>query len=776
MSIGFTVPFLNLISKSFAGMEQVGILTAAFGMSTFPSILNPCASNTTLSSTNIHVTLREKVVTGILNAILVYAVAYHVQLWTTKTVARWTRFREGKGEGAHGASRRDRPVLDDNNVEDSARFDNNTNFCTFHHQQQHQQTSSCPPRSAAPSSTEICCGGGHDNDAYGDRDITCQSCLERFRKHISDVSTLCTLSGYTSDSNGPNATYLEEGRGEGRGLGAGPGRERPADALWALENDRFSFAGRDGPQVSVSEARCCGLLGTTRALARWIQRNIFLTFSILLLLLVGLPLSCLRHEDLFLDIGFVFTVWLTFASAQTRVKQHTTRQDTHHDNKHHHDDHYHHHETPRPLRHLRHRKSLTVLAALLNPVLWTSLFLLCYGLTKSRIRNTSTATIVAQFKTGNTISDLIAHHIDVSNLSSAPASASASSSSSNNNNNNNIIIPFGAGDLATSILNAGIVSWGLKLFEYRAHLLSRGGLTALLTTAAMALFNVVVWPVLVASMGVRPSASALSFAARSVTIALGGPAMESIGGDAGINAVGVVVNGICFQLVAGLLVLVGEGCDVVEEEEGSGGLRGRLVGWWTATVMTFRGREHDRKHHPRCSLSQPEGSSDATHTEEKEQQQQQLQDGATRASLKSDQQDETVQTPSSLSSSSRSSPVPALHNNTDISSISDRHHDLEAGSPPRNPAHHHYQLDDDSSTITSDASTSRTTTTSTTTVVANGITIGINAAAMGTSHLYEQNSPAAAYSALSMTTFGVFTVLFTVQSPLTAWLIGMVGG
>lgn len=31
MSIGFTVPFLNLISQSFAGAEQIGVLTAAFG-------------------------------------------------------------------------------------------------------------------------------------------------------------------------------------------------------------------------------------------------------------------------------------------------------------------------------------------------------------------------------------------------------------------------------------------------------------------------------------------------------------------------------------------------------------------------------------------------------------------------------------------------------------------------------------------------------------------------------------------------------------------------
>lgn len=35
MSIGFTVPFLNLISQSFAGADQVGLLTATFGTSHF---------------------------------------------------------------------------------------------------------------------------------------------------------------------------------------------------------------------------------------------------------------------------------------------------------------------------------------------------------------------------------------------------------------------------------------------------------------------------------------------------------------------------------------------------------------------------------------------------------------------------------------------------------------------------------------------------------------------------------------------------------------------
>jgi putative effector of murein hydrolase len=52
-------------------------------------------------------------------------------------------------------------------------------------------------------------------------------------------------------------------------------------------------------------------------------------------------------------------------------------------------------------------------------------------------------------------------------------------------------------------------------------------------------------------------------------------------------------------------------------------------------------------------------------------------------------------------------------------------------------------------------------------VVAAGVTVGINAAAMGTAHLIERHSRATAYSALSMTIFGVFTVALT-SVPLVA--------
>lgn len=39
MSIGFTVPFLRLISQSFAGADQVGLLTVAFSMF---HLISPC--------------------------------------------------------------------------------------------------------------------------------------------------------------------------------------------------------------------------------------------------------------------------------------------------------------------------------------------------------------------------------------------------------------------------------------------------------------------------------------------------------------------------------------------------------------------------------------------------------------------------------------------------------------------------------------------------------------------------------------------------------------
>ncbi|KAG6364649.1 hypothetical protein INS49_006252 [Diaporthe citri] len=517
MSIGFTVPFLNLISHSLANANQVGLLIAAF------------------------------VATGVLNSIFVYVVAYHVQLTTAKITCCLRR----------------RPVPD---IE-AARTQ--TNFA-------------CPePPQRFAQRGSMRHGGGFANANLGNSTEE-GSRRDRSQKHISDTSTLCTVSGY--------------------------------------------------------------------------------------------------HVHL----------------------------DNHH------------------------KKALTAVATLLNPVLWTSLFLVCYGLAKSSIRNQPSAVVIAGFTTRNTVSDLIAQHFD----SPTPTAGNGPRLGS---------LPIGAGDVATSILNAGIVSWGLKLFEYRHQIVSSGGFTVVVTSLLASLLNVVVWPLLAYAIGVRPASWDLSFAARSVTIALGGPALKSLGGDAGINAVGVVVNGVCFQLVAGFFS-GGDGLAAV-----AGRFKKALVhdGWsglvWNSRVYEQRemeslapspdrGRAASEAHvggglqpsHER----EVRYSSDATHVDEQ----------------RPDDQNDV---------SSWGTTGTAANNNDN----------MKMRTEPRQ-AHDGPQAHED--VAPGPLSVVPT--------VAAGVTIGINAAAMGTAHLYEQNSHAAPYSALSMTMFGVFTVLFALRGPMTEWLTRTVGG
>lgn len=473
-----------------------------------------------------------------------------------------------------------------------------------------------------------------------------------------------------------------------------------------LRDNQLLFPDGNGTPPTDSETSATCSSPPTRgsgAIYTWLSQNVFLTLSLLILLLVGLPVSFLQQNDLYLDVGFLFTVWLTFTSAQLCTKQHV-RLSQHH------------------------AGTLTAVATLLNPVLWTSLFLVCYGLAKSNIRNQPSAVVIAGFTTRNTVSDLIAHHME------APAAAAADGPRLGH-------FPIGAGDVATSILNAGIVSWGLKLFEYRHQIVSSGGVTVLVTSLVASLLNVVAWPLLAHAFGVRPASWDLSFAARSVTIALGGPAMKSLGGDAGINAVGVVVNGICFQLVAGFFSGT---CGFAAV---AGRFKKSLVhdGWaglvWNSRVDEVRELESlapspDREVvHREVQMArglqsahdrEMRYSSDATHVGE---QRPDFQDGVhSRGTARSNTMD----------------------NNT------------EAGQKGDDGPQPHEDIAPDPLSVVP--------------TVAAGVTIGINAAAMGTAHLYEQKNHAAPYSALSMTMFGVFTVLFTVRGPITKWLAGMVAG
>lgn len=603
--------------------------------------------------------------TGVLNSILVYVVAYHVQMTTAKITC----------------CLRGRPVPD---IE-AARTE--TNFAYPEPPQRFAQRGSLRH-------------GGGCADAQLGNSAEEDSHRDRSQKHISDTSTLCTMSGYASDPSGSKSEY----RGDIRVCDENQDDQcRHNDRQLHLRNGH----GASSTDADISAPRPSPRRRVSGIVYTWLSQNVFLTLSLLVLLLVGLPVSFYQQNDLYLDVGFLFTVWLTFTSAQVRTKQHA-HLDSHH------------------------KKALTAVATLLNPVLWTSLFLVCYGLAKSSIRNQPSAAVIASFTTKNTVSDLIAQHFDTP----SPAAGNGPRLGS---------LPIGAGDVATSILNAGIVSWGLKLFEYRHQIVSSGGLTVVVTSLLASLLNIVVWPLLAHAIGVRPASWALSFAARNVTIALGGPALKSLGGDAGINAVGVVVNGICFQLVAGFFP-GGDGLAAA-----AGRFRKALVhdGWaglvWNSRVDEQREMESlapspDRGRAPLEAHMgrglQPSHdremrySSDATHVDEQR---------------PDDQNDVTSWGRNGTGT-----------NNNDSKKM---------GTEPRQ--------DNDGPQADEDVASNPLSVVPT---VAAGVTVGINAAAMGTAHLYEQNSHAAPYSALSMTMFGVFTVLLAVRGPMTEWLVRTVGG
>lgn len=606
-----------------------------------------------------------------------YVIAYHVQLAVTRIASRGRR----------------------------------RNFIDFEAQTLRDSSHVNFPQPLAASQTVIR-PNSEQGDGVGEEGIRdAMAGMDRFRKHISDVSTLCTLTGYTNGSNGSEQAALEEGRDtltpECTHDQIGVDMQRSTHIL--------------GPTRSSGASSLASQLGKVpKAIKSWTLQNVFLALSMFLFLLVGLPISCLMHNDLFLDVGFLFTVWLTFTSAQTRTKQHISHG-------------YHQYE-----------RTLTAVATLLNPVLWTSLFLVAYGLAKSGLRYQTASGVVAQFTTNNTISDIMGHHFEPS----GPTTPNPSHFGR---------IPIGAGDIATSILNAGIVSWGLRLFEYRHKIISRGGVNVIITSLLASLLNVVLWPLLACKMGVRPASSDLSFAARSVTIALGGPAMKSLGGDTGVNVVGVVVNGICFQLVAGLFV---GGVDLDGLADMWRKCRGLLLhdgvvwnGRWTT-----EGGGSDTTGPSRSSPNTDQGRPRAIAREERPR----VDDLDGMEDMQYSSDTTRVDDPRSTG------PLPPPQ------ALGDQDIPLPVTDPiPRPETYFRSQADKINDNASEQDEPDEPDDIPT---VAAGVTIGINAAAMGTAHLYEQNSHASPYSALAMTTFGVFTVLFSVRSPLTEWLIRMVDG
>ncbi|KAK0711929.1 hypothetical protein B0H67DRAFT_492063 [Lasiosphaeris hirsuta] len=320
-----------------------------------------------------------------------------------------------------------------------------------------------------------------------------------------------------------------------------------------------------------------------------------LLLSWTLTLTVGLPLRLVSPATTVLSTTLLSAIWLTTLTLQSHLKTTTS--------------------LPPALR--------TLLSGLTNAVLCTSLALIALAFAESAASRQPLHAVLATLQTNMTLPDLI---LSATTTSTTPRP----------------VPTMAAGDIALCILNAGLVSWGLKLYEYRAQLLSRAGLTVFSVSSLLALGNVALGPLLARAVGLGPASRDLAFAARSVTLALGSPVMAMLGGDGGLNAAIVVVSGIVFQMGLGF---------------GVGGWMERrvrgFVGAWGASAAAACCRDH--------------------------------------------------------------------------------------ADDPR--------------------------------TVAAGVTIGINAAAMGTAYLYEVKSDAAPYSALSMMALGIMTVVFSTIQPLAHWVV-----
>ncbi|KAI0427882.1 LrgB-like family-domain-containing protein [Xylaria sp. FL1042] len=167
----------------------------------------------------------------------------------------------------------------------------------------------------------------------------------------------------------------------------------------------------------------------------------------------------------------------------------------------------------------------------LHPVLVSSLFtvlgLWVLGLTKSQ----SLEVTLREFRTGTT-------YLKLWDSSSSGSSGSGSGSSTPRP---------GAGDILASALDASIVSLALPMYQYRRELKAHFP-SIVLPNVFISVASLFAYPYLCFAIGISAERS-LAFAARSLTLALAIPAVESLGGDGNTVAALAITSGIVGVLV-----------------------------------------------------------------------------------------------------------------------------------------------------------------------------------------------------------------------------------
>ena len=105
----------------------------------------------------------------------------------------------------------------------------------------------------------------------------------------------------------------------------------------------------------------------------------------------------------------------------------------------------------------------------------------------------------------------------------------------------------GAGDILSSLLDVSIVALALPMYNYRLEL-RRHFPSILLPNILLAVASLFGYPAISYALSVSPSRS-LSFASRSLTLALATPATQNLGGDLQLVAVLCIMSGVMGVLI-----------------------------------------------------------------------------------------------------------------------------------------------------------------------------------------------------------------------------------
>lgn len=259
--------------------------------------------------------------------------------------------------------------------------------------------------------------------------------------------------------------------------------------------------------------------GPRRPIGKLFSDNCAIILAFLGILLAGIPVAAGTKDERCLDAFVIWFIWALMVRLQLLFK------------------------TSSALRSKPKVKS--VLATLMNPVLGTTLLLICYTRSKAALKHGGLKEVLETLSSGTPLYALLTSRVTRKRL---PKYARWISQVTNKRLPKNRKDWFGAGDLALSLLECGLFTWGFKLYECRRQLFSTKGFTVTVVCVGAAAANVFLSVFIAHSLALAAPES-LAFSTRSTTLALSKPAITAVGGNVAVNAMIVVSNGILGQLM-----------------------------------------------------------------------------------------------------------------------------------------------------------------------------------------------------------------------------------